>query len=82
VSQPAAPLCQGFCGLLFYQYTIKKIGKYTMKKRGSFFVCLFYFFFFETVSLCSLGCPRTSSLDQAGLKLTEISLPLPTVCWD
>jgi hypothetical protein len=31
------------------------------------FVCLFVF---ETVSLCSPGCPRTHSVDQAGLPLT------------
>ena len=24
------------------------------------------------VSLCSVGCPRTNSIDQAGLELTEI----------
>jgi hypothetical protein len=32
--------------------------------------------------LCSPGCPRTSSMDQAGLKLTEICLPLPPEYWD
>ena len=35
-------------------------------------------FFQDRVSLCSFGaCPRTCSVDQAGLKLTEINLPLP-----
>jgi hypothetical protein len=29
----------------------------------------------ETDSLCSLGCPGTHSVDQAGFKLTEIHLP-------
>jgi hypothetical protein len=33
---------------------------------GGVFIC---FLFFETVSLCSPGCPRTHSVDQAGLKL-------------
>jgi hypothetical protein len=28
-------------------------------------------------SLCSPGCPGTCSIDQAGLELTEICLPLP-----
>jgi hypothetical protein len=30
--------------------------------------------------LCSPGCPRTHSVDQAGLKLIKISLPLPPEC--
>jgi hypothetical protein len=34
------------------------------------------------VSLCSPGCPGTHSVDQAGLELTEIYLPLPPKCWD
>jgi hypothetical protein len=31
----------------------------------------------DRASLCSLGCPGTYSVDQAGLELTEICLPLP-----
>ena len=34
------------------------------------------------VSQCSLGCPGTHSVDQAGLELTKIRLPLPLECWD
>jgi hypothetical protein len=30
----------------------------------------------------SLDCPRTRFVDQAGLELTVISLPLPPECWD
>jgi hypothetical protein len=30
----------------------------------------------------TLDCPRTHSVDQAGLELTEICLPLPPECWD
>jgi hypothetical protein len=38
-----------------------------------FFVfVLFVLFFFSKVSLCSLGCPGASSVDQASLELTEI----------
>ena len=45
------------------------------------FVCLFCFP--DRVSLCnSPGCPGTSSVDQAGLELTEICLPLPPECWN
>ena len=49
------------------------------------FVCLFVFSFFflqDRVSLCSPGCPRTHSVDQAGLKLTEIPLSPPPECGD
>jgi hypothetical protein len=38
-------------------------------------------FVFKTASHY-LGCPRTHSVDQAGLKITEIHLPLPPKCWD
>jgi hypothetical protein len=42
------------------------------------FICLFvYLGLFETW----FGFPETTSVDQAGLKLTEIHLPLPFVCW-
>jgi hypothetical protein len=34
----------------------------------------------DRVSLCSSGCPRTHSVDHAGLKLTKICLPLPPKC--
>ena len=41
-------------------------------------VCLF-----ETGFLCvALGCPGTHSVDQAGLELTKIPLPLLPECWD
>jgi hypothetical protein len=36
--------------------------------------------FQDRVSLCSPGCPGTHSVDQAGLELTEIHLPLPPEC--
>ena len=33
--------------------------------------------------LCNFGaCPGTRPVDQAGLELTEIRLPLPPKCWD
>jgi hypothetical protein len=46
-----------------------------------FFFVLFCFVFSRKVSLYSLGCPGTHSVDQAGLEL-EICLPLPPKCWD
>ena len=36
--------------------------------------------FQDRVSLCSPGCPGTHSVDQAGLELTEICLPLLPKC--
>jgi hypothetical protein len=42
------------------------------------FVCLLAIFVFQDrVSLCSPGCPGAHFVDQAGLELTEICLPLP-----
>lgn len=34
------------------------------------------------VFLCSYGWPRTHGVDQAGLGLMEVYLPLPYKCWD
>lgn len=42
---------------------------------------LFIILFWETVSQCSLGCPRPCSVHQACLLLTEIHLPLPPIFW-
>jgi hypothetical protein len=39
-------------------------------------VCLFLFFQ-DRVSLCSPGCPGTSSVAQAGLEFIRSCLPLP-----
>ena len=41
------------------------------------FLFLFIFIFQVRVSLCGSGYPETQSVDQAGLKFTEIHLPLP-----
>jgi hypothetical protein len=47
------------------------------------YVSVFLFGIFrDRVSLCSLGCLRTHFVDQAGLRFTEIHLPLPPSCWD
>jgi hypothetical protein len=44
----------------------------------------FYLVFRNRVSLCSPGKPGMWSVDQAGLELIEICLPLPLIpkCWD
>jgi hypothetical protein len=52
-----------------------------MKGFGLVWFGLVWFGFQDRVSLCSPGCPGTHSVDQAGLKLTEILLPLPPECW-
>jgi hypothetical protein len=41
----------------------------------------FLFWNFETGSLCGPGHPGTYYVHQAGLKLTEVYLPLPPECW-
>ena len=48
----------------------------------SSFLSVRYLCFWDRVSLCSHGCPRTYSVDQAGFELTEICLPLLPECWD
>ena len=46
-------------------------------ESGIFFVCLFWFL--RWLLCVGFG---THSVDQVGLKLTEIRLPLPLECWD
>jgi hypothetical protein len=41
------------------------------------FLFLFLFFFLNRAFLCNFGCPGTSSVEQTGLELREICLPLP-----
>jgi hypothetical protein len=41
----------------------------------------FNFNLHDMVSSCSFSLPGTGSVDQAGLKFTEILLPLPHECW-
>jgi hypothetical protein len=42
-------------------------------KLLGFFVFVFVFYFFrDRVSLCSLGCPGTHSVDQAGLEFRNL----------
>jgi hypothetical protein len=36
-------------------------------------ILLCFVFFLDRVSLCSPGCPGTHSVDQAGLKLRDLS---------
>jgi hypothetical protein len=46
-------------------------GEHSVFLSETYFVCLFvcFCFFQDRVSLCSLGCPGTHFVDQAGLKL-------------
>lgn len=49
----------------------------------AFLLSFLLLFSCDTVfSLCSPGCPEMSSVDQAGLELTQIHLPLPNEYWD
>jgi len=38
--------------------------------------------FWDRASLCSPDCPRTYYVEQTGLRLEDISLPLPSNSWD
>ena len=49
---------------------------------GPSFTYLFIFCLFETGSPFSPSWPGAHYVDQAGLELTEIHLPLPPECWD
>ena len=44
------------------------------------FVVLFIYLFLGKILLCISGSLRTRSVDQCGLELTEIHLPLPPKC--
>ena len=47
------------------------------------FVCLlFWFFEIEFLCITALAVLELALVDQAGLKLIEICLPLPPKCWD
>ena len=51
--------------------------------KGPYTLFCFVLFCFETGFLCGfVACPGISSVDQAGLELTEIRLPLLPECWD
>jgi hypothetical protein len=53
-----------------YMYTYVCMYTYTCS------AALFCIWFFEILSLCGHDCPRTHSIDQAGLKLKRcVSLP-------
>lgn len=50
-----------------------------------FVICSVFFLFCFGIlrqSLCGPGHPGTCCVHQAGLKLTEVYLPLPPECWD
>ena len=44
--------------------------------------CLALFCFLRQGLSQSSDCPGTHYVDQVGLELTEICLPLPPECWD
>jgi hypothetical protein len=48
----------------------------------SFFFSFFLFCFQDKLCLYSPGCPGTHSVDQAGLELRKVRLPLTPKCWD
>jgi hypothetical protein len=63
-------------GKLFWGYIFFKLRKRLDILKG------LNFFFQDKVSLCnSPGCPGTDFVDQAGLELGEIHLPLTHRCY-
>ena len=54
----------------------------TKTKEGIYLFNPSFLAFPNRVSLCSSGCPGTSSIDKIGLELTEICLLLPPEGWD
>jgi hypothetical protein len=76
---------------MYFQYMLKCLcimsyGIPALNKWSCYYsyLCLFLFFhlFWGRASLCNIGCPGTYYVDQAGLKLTEIPLPLTLECWE
>jgi hypothetical protein len=68
----------GHIGQHFKIHVICKIQLRALMSAG-----IYLFIYLDRVSLCpSPGCPGTLSVDQAGLKFTEICLPLPPKCWN
>ena len=47
-------------------------GIYLYNSYLGFFHVTVFWFFWPRISLCSIGCPGSLSVDQADLKLTEI----------
>ena len=68
-------------GPLEEQLVILTIEQSLQPQGPRFLLLLFVFVFVTGFLFVALICPGTSSVDQAGLKLTEICLCLP-VCWD
>jgi len=56
---------------------ITQAGKAFLSFLGGFLISLFGLVFQDRVSLCRSNYAQTSSVDQAGLELTEVHLPLP-----
>jgi hypothetical protein len=69
-----------------YLYMCVCMYMYIICVRGQMvchrFVVALFWLLDITISLRSPNCPGTHSVDQAGLELTEIHLPLPSKCWD
>ena len=66
-----------------FVYSINIFNSLMVLVVNCLFVCcyiLFCFAFLDRASLCSPGCPGTSSVDQASFELMEIYLPLPIRC--
>jgi hypothetical protein len=56
----------------------RTLHKAVLWEFAGMFVCLFVC---RQGFLLSPGCPGVHSVNQAGLKLAEIPMPLPPECW-
>lgn len=63
------------CGYLLADMWVQEIEPVSSGRATSAFF-FFFFFFGNRVSLCSPVCSGTQSVDQAGFKLRDLSLPL------
>ena len=67
-------------GLVAYVHLWAAWPIFTFEVHRPIFTFFFFFGLFETGSPCSPRCPGTLSVEEAGLELTKIYLPLPPKC--
>lgn len=64
--------------IILLSNSVVSLGLLVILTKSVFFG--FLFFKLRQVSLCCPGCPRTPYVDEAGLELSEILLPLSCLC--
>lgn len=64
------------------EYNVTKLRVQSIIAHNLFCLSFTFFFFKESISLCSPNWPGNCDVDQTSLKLTEVCLTLPPECWD